>query len=271
MPVLRPRWRIAMGEALHTPVAYAGLGLVAVALVGGHVAGRALLGTTTDTRRQRDRQRRGGSRSLRASGHSRRGRSPPRISIRIWTSAPSRPARRRSDETRAVDPPRGVDRPQRGLRLGRDRALVGRASRAARDRSRSPASVRAAAAGPHAPVAAAAGGSVEPGSRSHAGAGNAFARLAGRASRGHTRPQRGSPARADAHAQGASRRGSGTGPPASAHGEHAAGSSSTVWWRRPCSAKARSSPPNSAGRFNEMEWGPETEGPGRMNERSERP
>ena len=49
MPVLRPRWRIAMGEALHTPVAYAGLGLVAVALVGGHVAGRALLGTTTDS------------------------------------------------------------------------------------------------------------------------------------------------------------------------------------------------------------------------------
>lgn len=49
MPVLRPRWRIAMGEALHTPVAYAGLGLVAIALVGGHVAGRALLGMAADT------------------------------------------------------------------------------------------------------------------------------------------------------------------------------------------------------------------------------
>jgi anti-sigma factor RsiW len=49
MPVLRPRWRIAMGEALHTPVAYAGLGLVAIALVGGHVAGRALLGSTAGT------------------------------------------------------------------------------------------------------------------------------------------------------------------------------------------------------------------------------
>lgn len=48
VPVLRPRWRIAIGEALHTPVAYAGLGLVAVALVGGHVAGRALLGTTAN-------------------------------------------------------------------------------------------------------------------------------------------------------------------------------------------------------------------------------
>lgn len=49
MPVLRPRWRIAMGEALHTPVAYVGLGLMAIALVGGHVAGRALLGTGSDT------------------------------------------------------------------------------------------------------------------------------------------------------------------------------------------------------------------------------
>ncbi len=49
VPVLRPRWRIAMGEALHTPVAYAGLGLMAIALVGGHVAGRALLGAGSDT------------------------------------------------------------------------------------------------------------------------------------------------------------------------------------------------------------------------------
>ncbi len=52
MPVLRPRWRIAAGEALHAPVAYAGMGLVVLGLAGGHVAGRALLGEQASTAEQ---------------------------------------------------------------------------------------------------------------------------------------------------------------------------------------------------------------------------
>lgn len=44
-PAIRARWRIAIGEATHTAAGYAALALIMLGLVGGNVAGRALLGS----------------------------------------------------------------------------------------------------------------------------------------------------------------------------------------------------------------------------------
>lgn len=44
-PVLRPVWKLSLSEAGRSPLAYAALLVLAVGIGGGHVAGRALLGS----------------------------------------------------------------------------------------------------------------------------------------------------------------------------------------------------------------------------------